>query len=112
MSGSAVAAAGAAKGLSLIGDERGRPIRGALTLRIRRAAKLAGLPPECKAHGLRKALSRRLAESGVSAKEIGAMTGHKTLKELERYTAAADQAKMTEQAMSHLSRVGDSPKRK
>ena len=48
----------------------------------------------------------------MSAKEIGAMTGHKTLKELERYTAAADQAKMTEQAMSHLSRVGDSPKRK
>jgi hypothetical protein len=48
----------------------------------------------------------------VSAKEIGAMTGHKTLKELERYTAAADQAKMTEQAMSHLSRVRDSPKRK
>ena len=44
-------------GVRLIGDERGRPIkRPALTLLIHRAAEAAGLPPECTAHGLRKAL--------------------------------------------------------
>lgn len=95
-----------AKGLYLLGDDAGRPIkRDALTLRIKRAAKLAGLPSECKAHGLRKALARRLAESGKSAKEIAAVTGHKTLKEIERYTAAADQARLAEQAMSNFGNV-------
>lgn len=102
-----------AKGLSLLGDDKGRPItRDVLTKRIKRAANAAGLPNECKAHGLRKALSRRLAESGASAKEIGAMTGHKTLKELERYTAMADQARLAEQAMSNIGRIRHSAKRK
>ncbi len=38
----------------------------------------AGLPARCKAHGLRKAAARRLAEAGCSANEIMAVTGHKT----------------------------------
>ena len=47
--------AGPSKGLSLIGDHRGRPIkRPMLTLIIQVAARKAGLPPECKAHGLRR----------------------------------------------------------
>ncbi len=48
----------------------------------------AGLT-ECSSHGLRKACARRLAEAGASAHEIMAVTGHKTLAEVERYTAAA-----------------------
>jgi len=51
-----------------------------------KAAKKAGLPAECKAHGLRKTLLRRLAEAGRSTKQIAAMSGHKSLKEIERYT--------------------------
>lgn len=91
-----------AKGLSLIGNANGRPIsRGVLTWRIRKAAKAAGLPPECKAHGLRKALMRILAEAGNSSKRIAAMSGHKTLKEIERYTDAADQQRLAEEAMSN-----------
>lgn len=43
------------------------------------------------AHGLRKAAARRLAEAGASASQIGSITGHKTLKEVSRYTAAANQ---------------------
>jgi integrase len=39
----------------------------------------------CKTHGLRKAAARRLAE----AKQIQAITGHKTLAEVERYTRKA-----------------------
>lgn len=100
-------------GLSLIGDARGRPIkRQMLTLRIRKAAKAAGLLPRCKAHGLRKALMRRLAEIGRSSKEIAGMSGHKTLREIERYTDAADQARLAEQAMSNLPAVRHSPRRK
>lgn len=101
------------KGLSLLGDERGRPIgRDALTSRIKKAAAAAGLSGECKAHGLRKALMRRMAEAGNSSKEIAAVSGHKTLKEIERYTAAADQARLAEQAMSNVKAIRHLPGRK
>lgn len=59
----------------------------------------AGLPTRCKAHGLRKAAARRLAEAGATAKEIAAITGHKTLAEVERYTAAADQQRLAREAI-------------
>jgi len=59
----------------------------------------AGLP-HCSAHGLRKAAARRLAEAGCSANEIAAVTGHATLHEVERYTKAADQARMARNAMA------------
>ena len=59
----------------------------------------AGLPERCKAHGLRKAAARRLAEAGCSANEIMAVTGHKTLSEVERYVRAAEQEWLNEAAM-------------
>jgi integrase len=93
-----------AKGMHLIGDEHGRPMtRPALTKLIKQAAKAAGLGPECVPHGLRKAVLRRLAERGGSAKEISAVSGHKSLKEIERYTAAADQRRLSVAAMDKLS---------
>lgn len=83
------------KGLSLFGDERGKPVqRNSLTTFMRKAIADAGLDPRCVTHGLRKALSRRMAEGGASSKTIAAVTGHKTLKEIERYTAAAEQPKL------------------
>jgi len=42
------------------------------------------------AHGNRKAASRRMAESGKSPNQIGAVTGHRTLKGVERYTREAE----------------------
>jgi integrase len=97
--------AGPANGLNLIGDSSGRPIgRPALTLLMRRAVCAAGLPAECVPHGLRKSQMRRLAESGASAKQIAAVSGHKTLQEIERYTAAADQKKLSRDAMAKLKR--------
>jgi integrase len=81
----------------------GRPIkRATLTLFMRKAVELAGMPRRCVPHGLRKAIMRRLAETGSSAKEIAAISGHRTLKEIERYTAAADQAKLSKAAMAKL----------
>jgi integrase len=92
-----------ANGMHLIGDQHGRPItRHVLTDMMVRAAKLAGLDRECVPHGLRKALLRRLAERGGTAKELAAVGGHKTLSEIERYTAAADQRRLSKAAMRKL----------
>jgi integrase len=58
----------------------------------------AGLP-HCSAHGLRKAAARRLAEAGCTMHEIAAITGHASLSEIQRYTKAADQARLARAAM-------------
>jgi len=55
--------------------------------------------PHCSAHGLRKATARRLAEAGCSEHEIGAITGHASLREIVRYTKAADQKPLAVAAM-------------
>jgi integrase len=84
--------AGPANGLNLIGDGYGRPIkRAALSHLMRQAIRAAGLPARCVPHGIRKATLRTMAEHGASAKQLAAVSGHKTTKELDRYTAAADQ---------------------
>jgi site-specific recombinase XerD len=70
---------------------------------ISAATREAGLPERCKAHGLRKAAARRLAEAGCSASEIASITGHKTLAEVERYTRAADQERLARQAIQRQS---------
>ena len=58
-----------AKGVTLIGDANGRPIQRATLTLIRKAVEAAGLPSRCVPHGLRKAIMRRLAESGSSARK-------------------------------------------
>ena len=60
----------------------------------------AGLPKRCSAHGLRKASCRRFAEAGCSGNEIMAISGHSTMKELVRYTKAADQSRLARNAMT------------
>lgn len=67
------------------------------------AIQRAGLPARCKAHGLRKAAARRLAEAGCSANEIMAITGHKTMAEVERYTRAAGQERLARAALQKQS---------
>jgi integrase len=73
------------------------------------AVKAAGLPPKCLPHGLRKAQMRRLAEVGARAKEIASVSGHKTLREVERYTAAADQKHLSRGAIAKLKREPEVP---
>ena len=63
----------------------------------------AGLP-QCSAHGLRKAMSRRLAELGASHSEGKAVTGHKTDREFSRYAAEADQVHLSDRALDRLAR--------
>src|SRR5262245_2699508 len=70
--------AGPSDGMNLIGDLNGSPMTaGGLSAMMRRAAKDAQLPDGCSAHGLRKAMTRRLAEGGATAKEIASVSGHK-----------------------------------
>jgi len=64
----------------------------------------ARLPKECTGHGLRKAACRRLAEAGCSASEIMSISGHRTLKEVERYTREAEQERMARNAMARIGR--------
>ncbi len=49
----------------------------------------AGLP-HCSFHGLRKAAATRLADVGCDLLEIAAITGHASLREVQRYTETRD----------------------
>ena len=62
----------------------------------------AGLPEACVTHGLRKAAARRLADAGATTLQIMAITGHKSLAEVERYTQAREQRNSAEAAMIKL----------
>ena len=73
--------------------------------RFREWCDAAGLPKHCSAHGLRKAACRRDAENGCSANEIMSRSGHGTMKELVRYTKAADQARLNRNAMAKAVRA-------
>jgi ABC-type transport system substrate-binding protein len=58
--------------------------------------------PDVSAHGLRKATARRLAEIGCTEHEIASITGHASLKEVERYTKAANRKRLARSAMKKL----------
>ena len=68
---------------------------------MRQWCDAAGLS-ECSAHGLRKACARRLAEAGATAHEIMAVTGHKTLAEVQRYTETAMREGLADSAHAKL----------
>ena len=95
--------AGPSNGVYLIGDRAGRPIKsGSLSVFIGTAARAAGLSAKCVAHGLRKAALRRLAEHGSTVKQIQAVSGHRTLTEIERYTEKAEQQMLAKAAIALL----------
>src|SRR5262245_21838526 len=86
--------------LTILVTERGKPFtRAGFGNWFRDRCNEAGLP-QCSAHGLRKAAATRLANAGCSTDQIKAITGHKSLSEVARYTKAADQARLARQAMS------------
>lgn len=72
---------------------------------FRDACHAAGLPVGLSALGLRKATCRRLAEAGCSANQIAAVSGHATLREVGRYTKAADQKRMATDAMEAITKT-------
>jgi len=56
-------------------------------------------------HGLRKPACRRLADLGCSGNVIASISGHSTLREVSRYTAAADQVRLARQGIEALTRT-------
>jgi integrase len=73
---------------------------------FRNQCRAAGLDG-CSPHGLRKAAARRLAEAGCSTHEIAAITGHASLKEIARYTEAADRKRLAQSAMAKVRTLSD-----
>lgn len=65
----------------------------------------AGVPLGYGAHGLRKAGAIRGAEAGWSSQEIMAWGGWTTLKEVERYTKAANRKRLAMSAVAKLASV-------
>jgi integrase len=93
--------------LTFLISATGKPFASATTFShaMNRWATEAGLNG-CPLHGLRKACCRRLAEAGCSTQEIMAISGHKSLSEVERYTRATDQKHMAERAIAKTDRRG------
>lgn len=91
-----------AEHLTFLTTRAGEPFTAAgFTGWFRDRCKDAGLPSGLSAHGLRKAACRRLAEAGCSVvHQIAAISGHASLKEVQRYTRAADQKRMAVDAMA------------
>jgi len=91
--------------LSFLVTAQGKPFTPAgFTNAFKDWTRAAGLPPASPPHGLRKAASRRLAEAGATPHEIMSVTGHRSLKEVNRYTEAANRANLADAAIGALAR--------
>jgi integrase len=87
--------------LTFIVREDGRPYPSgkALGNRMNRWTTEAGLE-NCPLHGLRKACCQHLADAGCTTFQIMAVSGHKTLSEVEKYTRKANQKKLAAEAIA------------
>ena len=61
----------------------------------------AGLP-HCTAHGLRKAMARRLAETGATTMQGRAVTGHRSDAMFIHYAAKASRESMADEALDRM----------
>jgi integrase len=101
-------AAAPAGHLAFLVTEQGRPFASGTAFYnwFKDCAAKAGVARGLSPHGLRKATARRLAEAGCTPHQIAAITGHQSLKEVERYTRGADQRRL---AASAVVRLGPPP---
>lgn len=72
---------------------------------FRDMVKDAGLPLGLSPHGLRKAACVRLADAGRSATEIMAISGHKSLSEVQVYVEAANRKRAAVVAMDSVAHL-------
>ncbi|MCZ6742417.1 MAG: tyrosine-type recombinase/integrase, partial [Alphaproteobacteria bacterium] len=66
--------------------------------KVRKATGLHGLV----FHGLRYTAAKNLAEAGCTTREIAAITGHKALAMIEKYTQGVDQERLAGAAILNL----------
>lgn len=82
--------------------EHGKPFtKGGFGNWFRDRCDEAGLK-HCTAHGLRKAIARRLAENGATHEMIKSVGGWSNDREVSLYTAGADQARLARSALDAL----------
>jgi len=94
-------------GLTFLVRQRGKPYTpSALDVKFAAWATEAKLPARCRLHGLRKARTAELASEGASAHEIMAVTGHKSLSEVQRYADKFNRRKAADAAMARLRKTG------
>src|SRR5215813_13512923 len=86
--------------MTFLMNERGKPFTPAGFGNWFRARCNEASLPQCSAHGLRKAAATRLADAGCTTDQIKAVTGHKALTEVARYTKGADQRRLARQALN------------
>lgn len=92
-----------APGAPFIATEHGKPFSNpGFGNRFRQWCDDAGLP-RCTAHGLRKAMMRRLAELHMGNQSLKSVSGHSGDDEVATYTREVDQAKMADHAIALLS---------
>jgi integrase len=86
----------------LITTQAGKPFSvDGLGNRMRKWCDEAGLP-QCSMHGLRKAISRILAEHGATDAEGQAVTGHRKAATFAHYRAKANRTALADRAFSNL----------
>lgn len=86
----------------LVTTQFGKPFTDAgLGNRMRAWCDSAGLP-QCSLHGLRKAMSRQLAERGATDAQGMSVTGHKKDKTFAHYRAKANRLALADAAFEHL----------
>jgi integrase len=96
--------------LSLLTTKRGKSYdANVFSQEFRKWCSHAGLPEHCTFHGLRKAACTRLADAGCTVHEIAAISGHKSLAEVERYTRKADQQRLARMALERITNTGVKP---
>jgi len=87
---------------TILATGRGAPWRPQhISHMLPKALRAIGLPP-LGVHGLRKLAAARLADSGCSAHEIAAVTGHRSLSMVQLYTKSADQERLAASAVARL----------
>lgn len=95
--------------LTYIVNAWGKPrAKGGLGNDFARWATAAGLPKHCRMHGLKKGGLRRSAEDGATAHELMALSGHLSLKEVQRYTKDVDRKHLADSAMGKRRARGQS----
>ena len=77
--------------MTFLASKFGKPFTGSgFGNRLRKWCDVAGLP-HCSAHGLRKTGATVAAENGATESQLMAIFGWKTLKQVQHYTATANQ---------------------
>jgi enterobacteria phage integrase len=76
---------------------------------FRDAITAAGLPMDCKPHGLRHLAGVRMSEAGCTDEEMMAVLGHRSATSLRIYTKGANQKRLAENAILKVEQNRNKP---